>query len=130
MAAMAEGVGAFFLVYTGTATAVAAPTGASIAGDPPNSLAVALAFGLFLAAIVGALAPVSGAHLNPAVSVGLASIGRFPWRRVPLYAGAQLAGAVLGAGATWLTFGFAARNEAKRGRSIPPTGSATARHWW
>lgn len=126
-AAVAEATGAFFLVYTGTATAVAAATGASIAGAPPNSLAIALAFGLVLAALVGALGPISGAHLNPAVSIGLATIGRFPWRQVPAYAAAQLTGAVLGAGATWLTLGGVARSEAKLGATYPADGISDGR---
>jgi MIP family channel proteins len=126
-AGVAEAVGAFFLVYTGTATAVAAVTGETIAGDPPNSLAVALAFGLVLAALVGALGRVSGAHLNPAVTIGLASIGKFPWRYAPTYVVAQLLGAILGAGATWLTLGSAARDDAKLGATYPAGGIGDGR---
>lgn len=40
--------------------------------------------------------PISGAHLNPAVTIGLASIGKFPWAQVPVYITAQLIGAFLG----------------------------------
>lgn len=126
-AGVAEMVGAFFLIYTGTATAVAATTGASIAGDPPNSLAVAMAFGLVLAAMVGALGPISGAHLNPAVTLGLAVIGRFPWRYVPTYMIAQLIGAILGAAATWLTLGAAARDEGGLGATYPADGISDGR---
>jgi hypothetical protein len=108
-AGLAEMVGAFFLIYTGTATAVAATLGRNTGGQPPDSLAIALAFGFVLAALVGALGHISGAHLNPAVTLGLAVIGRFSWRAVPAYLGFQLLGAVLGALATWATFGGAAR---------------------
>ena len=45
----------------------------------------------------------SGAHLNPAVTLGLASIGAFPWSQVPAYLGAQMLGAFLGACLVWLT---------------------------
>ncbi len=102
-AGVAEAVGKFILIYTGTATAAAGALGKSTAGPPPDSLAVALAFGLVLAALVGGLGQVSGAHLNAAVTLGLAVTGKFPWRYVPAYLGFQLLGAVTGAGATWAT---------------------------
>jgi glycerol uptake facilitator protein len=47
---------------------------------------------------------VSGAHLNPAVSVALAATGAFPWSRVPAYIGAQVAGGFLGGVVVWLTY--------------------------
>ena len=126
-AGLAELVGTFFLVYTGTATAVAATTGATIAGEAPDSLSVALAFGLVLAALVGALGPVSGAHLNPAVTLGLSVIGKFPWRFAPTYMTAQLIGAILGAMATWLTLGAAARDQARLGATYPAEGISDGR---
>src|SRR4026208_864656 len=45
---------------------------------------------------------ISGAHLNPAVSIALASIGAFDWAKVPLYIAAQIAGGVLGAALVWV----------------------------
>ncbi|MFM7083441.1 MAG: MIP/aquaporin family protein [Hyphomicrobium sp.] len=47
---------------------------------------------------------VSGAHLNPAVSIALAAIGKFSWAQVPLYILAQMIGAFLGATLVWLTY--------------------------
>lgn len=47
---------------------------------------------------------ISGAHLNPAVTIGLASIGKFPWALVPAYVGAQIAGAFIGAVLVWLAY--------------------------
>jgi glycerol uptake facilitator protein len=47
---------------------------------------------------------ISGAHLNPAVSIALASIGSFPWAKVPLYIAAQVAGGFLGAVIVWLAY--------------------------
>jgi MIP family channel proteins len=86
-------------------------------------LAVALAFGLALAAVVAAVGHVSGAHVNPAVTLGMAATGKFPWQYTPHYIGAQLVGAVLAAFATWLTFGGAgARNEAKLAATYPAQG--------
>jgi glycerol uptake facilitator protein len=49
-------------------------------------------------------APYGGAHLNPAVSVGLASIGLFPWAKVPGYILAQMAGAMIGAFVVYLAY--------------------------
>lgn len=46
----------------------------------------------------------SGAHLNPAVTVGLACIGKFPWANVPYYIAAQMLGAGLGAVLVWLAY--------------------------
>ena len=48
--------------------------------------------------------PISGAHLNPAVTIGLASIGKFPWAQVPGYLAAQMIGAFLGAVIVWLAY--------------------------
>src|SRR3977135_3972278 len=47
---------------------------------------------------------ISGAHLNPAVSIALASIGTFAWAKVPMYIAAQIAGAFLGAVIVWLAY--------------------------
>lgn len=110
-AGVAEALGAFFLVDTGTATASSAALSRETACAPYDSLAVALAFGLVLIALVGALGQVSGAHLNPAVTIGLAAIRKFPWRYVPAYLVSQLIGSILGALATWVTLGSAARDE-------------------
>ena len=51
-----------------------------------------------------AVGRISGAHLNPAVTVGLASIGSFPWANVPGYIAAQMVGAFAGAALVWLTY--------------------------
>jgi MIP family channel proteins len=81
-----------------------------------------LAFELALAAVVAAVGHVSGAHVNPAVTLGMAATKKFPWNYVPHYVGAQLAGAVLAALATWITFGGAARDEAKLAATYPAQG--------
>ena len=112
-AAVAEIVGTFILVYAGTTVAVLATLGVPVIGTAFDSLAVPLAFGLTLAALVAALGHVSGAHLNPAVTLGLAATRKFPWGHVPVYLLAQLLGAILGAIATWITVGAGARSEAK-----------------
>jgi glycerol uptake facilitator protein len=60
------------------------------------------AFGVTVA--VYAVGTFSGAHLNPAVTIGLASIGKLSWSLVPVYIGAQLLGAFLGATIVWLAY--------------------------
>src|SRR3712207_824190 len=122
-AAVAELVGTFILVFGGTAVAVGAILSRPTAGGPYDSLAVALAFGLALAAVVAAVGHVSGAHVNPAVTLGMAATGKFPWQYTPHYIGAQFVGAVLAALATWVTFGGAgARGEAKLAATYPAQG--------
>src|ERR687898_95969 len=121
-AALAELVGTFILVFGGTAVAVGAILSLPTAGGAYGSLAIALAFGLALAAVVAAIGHVSGAQVNPPVTLGLASIGQFPWKSVPAYLGAQLVGAVLGAVGTWIAFGGLGRNEAKLAATYPAQG--------
>lgn len=84
-AAAAEGVGVFFIVLAGGAAILSGGT----------ALAVALAFAFTVAVLVYALGHLSGAHFNPAVTLAFAVTGHFPWRVVPLYLGAQVAGAIL-----------------------------------
>jgi MIP family channel proteins len=122
-AAIAELVGTFILVFGGTAVAVGAILSRPTAGEPYDSLAIALAFGLALAIVVAAIGHVSGAHVNPAVTLGMAATGKFPWNYTPHYIGAQLVGAVLAALATWVTFGGAgARSEANLAATYPAQG--------
>jgi MIP family channel proteins len=121
-AATAEIIGTFVLVYGGTAVAVAALLDRPVAGPSYNSVATPLAFGLALLVVVASIGHVSGGHVNPAVSLGLAATGRFPWRYVPAYLLAQLTGALLGALATWATFGTAARAEAHLAATSPAPG--------
>ncbi|HEX8950421.1 MAG TPA: aquaporin Z [Polyangia bacterium] len=90
-----EAMGTFILVFGGCGTAVFA---AAFPHVGVGLLGVAFAFGLTVLAGVYAIGPISGAHFNPAVSVGLACARRFAWREVPAYVGAQLFGAIVGAG--------------------------------
>lgn len=121
-AATAELVGTFLLVLVGTAVAVAAALGRNTAGAAYDSLAIALAFGLTLMAVVAALGHTSGAHVNPAVTIGLATIRKFPWRSVPAYVLAQIIGATLASLVLWAAYGNAARSRAKLGVTAPASG--------
>ena len=60
------------------------------------------ALAVYIAVVVAG--PYSGAHINPAVSVGLAAAGKFPWQDVPLYIIAQMLGAMIGSGLVWLMY--------------------------
>ena len=71
---------------------------------------------------MAAIGHVSGGHVNPAVTIGQAAIGQFPWRTVPSYLGAQLVGAILAAFAVWLCFGDAARDDANLGATALADG--------
>src|SRR5215212_6888839 len=125
--AVAEFVGTFVLVFVGCSVAVAAALERPVAGPPYNSLAIALAFGLALVAVVAAIGHISGGHVNPAVTVGQASAGLFPWRNVPAYIVAQLLGAVAAALAVWLCFGDAAHDQANLGATALPQDVSVGR---
>ena len=102
--------------------ATAATVGAKVAGPVYDSLATPLAFGIALLAVVAAIGHVSGAHVNPAVTLGLAATGKFPWRYVSAYLIAQLVGALLGALGTWVAFGSPGRDQAALAATVPAEG--------
>jgi aquaporin Z len=116
----AEAFGTFWLVFGGCGSAVLA------AGVPDvgiGFMGVSLAFGLTVLTMAYAIGHISGCHLNPAVSIGLAMGQRFPLREVPPYIGAQVVGAVAGSAVLYsiasgtgdfsLTGGFAANGYAE-----------------
>lgn len=71
-----------------------------------NGGLISITFGWAIAVFVGvyAVGPISGAHLNPAVTIALAAIGKFDWAQVPSYLLAQLLGAMLGSFIMWLSY--------------------------
>ena len=93
--------GTFLLVLAGAGAAV---VGALSHGAISRSAAVA-APGLTVMAIILFMGAVSGAHLNPVVTLAFSLRGDFPWRRVPGYVLAQLAGAVLACLFLWAVYG-------------------------
>lgn len=124
LACFAEAIGTFLLVLVGTAVATAAVLGKNTAGPAYDSLAVALSFGLILIPIVGSFGQLSGAHVNPAVTLGLAVAGKFPWRDVPGYMGAQLLGSLLAAFTIWGAYGHGAYIDAHLGAPAPVNGAS------
>ncbi len=100
---LAEAIATFSLVLAGCGAIVAtAETGA------PGALGVALTFAFVIAVMVYATGHLSGAHINPAITVAFAAIGAFPWRRVPSYIAAQMVGAIAAAGLLRTWFGTSA----------------------
>ena len=99
----AEGVGSFFLfaAVIGSGIMAEALAGGNVA---VALLANTLATGAILFVLIAMLAPISGAHFNPAVSLVMAWRRELPWRDVPPYILAQLAGGLLGALAAHLMF--------------------------
>lgn len=96
---IAEFIGTFWLVLGGCGSAVLA---AAFPEVGIGLLGVSLAFGLTVVTGAYALGPVSGAHFNPAVSVGLWAGGRFPAAQLAPYILAQVAGGAVGAAALFL----------------------------
>ncbi|MHA6767073.1 aquaporin Z [Sphingobium ummariense] len=96
---VAEFIGTAWLVLGGCGSAVLA---AAFPDLGIGFVGVSLAFGLTVVTMAYAVGHVSGCHLNPAVSVGLWAGGRFAARDLPAYIGAQVLGAVAGAGVLYL----------------------------
>jgi glycerol uptake facilitator protein len=89
---LAEAIGTGILVLFGAGSVVAALTLGNGRLDYAGLGMVAITFALAIALAIYAFGNTSGAHLNAAVTVSLAAVGRFPWSEVPTYIGAQLAG--------------------------------------
>ena len=96
----AEFVGTFLLVFLAVGAAVfgiAGGVGLDGAGPASGTVGVAFAFGLVVLMLAYAFGPVSGTHVNPAVTLGVFLANRIPGREAGLYMVAQVAGAIVGA---------------------------------
>src|SRR5919108_4045921 len=100
---IAEAIGTMILVLLGDGV-VANVLLARSKGENGGWLVLATGWGVAVAVGVYAVGRISGAHLNPAVTIGLASIGSFAWPEVPGYIAAQMIGAFVGGILVWLTY--------------------------
>lgn len=96
---LAEILGTFLLVFIGTASVV---LGGLATALPVAQEAIGLAFGIGVISAAYAIGPISGAHLNPAVTVGVFLAGRMPASEVVGYIIAQIVGAILASLALWV----------------------------
>ena len=99
--------------FVGTAFLLAAVVGSGIMGEQlaAGNVAIALlantlATGTILIVLILILGPISGAHLNPAVTLAMASEKSLPWSEVPVYLAAQISGAFAGVASAHLMFGM------------------------
>jgi MIP family channel proteins len=110
-ACMAEAIGTFALVFAGCGAIVID----TVSGGQITHVGVGLVFGLVVAAMIYATGHLSGAHLNPAVTLGFVLARHFPPRRMAGYWLAQLLGAIVAATCLRLLFG----NVAQLGTTLP-----------
>jgi len=96
---LAEVLGTFLLVFIGTASVVTGGFGGAL---PIGQEGIGIAFGIGLIAAAYAVGPISGAHLNPAVTLGVYLAGRLPAKDVVPYFIAQIVGAILASLALWI----------------------------
>ena len=100
---LGEVLGTFILLVLGAgvcANVVLEKTG----GNDSGYIVITWGWGIAVFVAVFVTGSVSGAHINPAVTIGLASSGQFPWADVPAYLAAQMIGAFLGAVAVWFQY--------------------------
>ena len=98
---LSEAFGTFLLVLV----AVGSDVVGTVTGVPPSHAAAATAPALMVMAVILFMGRVSGAHLNPVVTMAFALRGEFFWRRVPGYWAAQLSGGILACAFLWGLFG-------------------------
>lgn len=96
----AEVVGTAILVFCGTGAVVFH----QMTGGAVTHVGIGLTFGLVVLAMIYTIGEVSGAHINPAVTIAFAAAGRFPWSEVFPYIAAQVLGAVIASTALWAVF--------------------------
>ena len=100
---IAEFIGTMILILLGDGV-VANVLLRNSKGENSGWIVITFGWGMAVAMAVYAVGAISGAHINPAVTVGLASIGAFDWAQVPGYVIAQLLGAFTGAVLVWLAY--------------------------
>ncbi|CAJ2668981.1 unnamed protein product [Trifolium pratense] len=86
----AEVIGTYLLVFVGSGTAAMN----AIDENKVSKLGASLASGFIVTVMIYAIGHISGAHMNPAVSLAFATVNHFPWKQIPFYIAAQLTGAI------------------------------------
>jgi MIP family channel proteins len=117
--AAAEGIGVFALVFAGCGAIVAN----TVYGGALSAVGVSLTFGLVIMAMIYATGHLSGAHLNPAVTLAFALTRHFPRREAAAYIAAQLLGAI---GAAALLLAIWPSQPAALGTTLPSVGAGSA----
>lgn len=100
---MAEFLGTMLLVWLGDGVVAAVALNKS-KGQNGGWIVVTMAWGLAVAIPVYIFGGISGAHINPAVTIANAAVGNFAWAQVPSYVAAQMLGGITGAALVWLTY--------------------------
>lgn len=127
---IAEFLGTFVLILIGCGSVAVAVVGLSGSGrqtgdfGPSNWLIISWGWGLAVIFGIYVAGGISGAHINPAVTLGFAVRGHFPWRKVPSYWAAQLVGAFVAASVVYATYhwaidAFNAKEGTGREKSLP-----------
>jgi aquaporin NIP len=117
----AEMLGTGVLVFLGCGSVITD----SVSNGATGIVGIAACFGLAVAMMAYAIGPISGCHINPALTIGLAATGHFPWKRVMPYICAQLAGAAAASLLHLSIFGSVVASKVSFGATIP-TVSPTA----
>lgn len=113
--ALAEGIGTFILVFAGTGSVIVN----SISNGAVTHLGISFVFGAVVAALIYGMGHLSGAHFNPAVTLGFWASGFFPKRRVLPYIVAQALGAIAASGLLLISLG----SVANLGATLPLNGN-------
>lgn len=127
---LAEIIGTMFLILLGdgvVANVVLNKTKANNSGW----IVITTGWALAVAIPVFIFGPISGAHFNPAVTLGMAAIGKFAWSEVPAFIGCQMIGAILGAILVYIQFKdhFDATNDVDAKRGVFCTAPAVRNTW-
>ena len=113
--ALAEGIGTFILVFAGTGSVIVN----SISNGAVTHLGISFVFGAVVAALIYGMGHLSGAHFNPAVTLGFWASGFFPKRRVLPYIVAQMLGAIAASALLLISLG----SVANLGATLPLNGN-------
>ena len=115
---IAEAIGTFALVFTGCGAIIVN----DLFGEPLGHTGISMVFGLIVMAMIYSIGNISGAHINPAVTLGFFFAGRIQKEEIPPYIVSQLAGAILAAGLLKLFF----NSHESLGATLPTGGIVTA----